>query len=273
MQHMLQPNLAAILPRRVETAIPWSHVFLSSYLVEHVAVSLKTIDYCFPLYLYKKSDSGGSGGRAGVSKYQTLFVFEPAAAYSVRHPNINADLVTSLSTAYKKPPSPEHIFHYIYAVLYSHAYRRKYAEFLKIDFPRVPFTKDSRLFHKLAEKGEELVALHLLRSNKLAKPISKCEGSGSLMVEKVTYDPKRGAVHINPDQWFTGVSPEVWEYHIGGYQVAEKWLKDRKGRILSSEEVVHYCRVITALAETIKIQQSIDDIFEGVERNLLEVHL
>jgi predicted helicase len=273
MRHMLQSNLAIILPRRVETAIPWSHVFLSNHLVEHVAVSLKTIDYCFPLYLYEKSDSGGSGRRGGFSRYQSMFVFEPAAAYSTRHSNINSKLIVSLANAYKRQPMPEEIIHYVYALLYSNAYRNKYAEFLKAHFPRVPFTKDYKPFKKLAEKGEELVELHLLKSKKLVKPIAKCDGTGDLNVVKVTYDEKKGRVNINPDKYFVSVPREVWEYHIGGYQVAEKWLKDRKAKELSSEEVAHYAKVVTAIAETIKIQESLDDLFEEVEANLLEITL
>ncbi len=273
MQHMLRANLGLVLPRRVETVIPWGHVFVAEGIVEHVAVSLKTIDYCFPLYLYEESGSGGSGRRRGFSRYQPMFVFEPAEAYSTRHANISSALLLSLSNAYKKQPTGEKIFHYIYALLYSNAYRKKYAEFLKTDFPRVPFTKDYKLFNKLAEKGEELVELHLLKSKKLVKPIAKCEGSGNLRVEKVTYDQNEARVHINPEKWFNGISPEVWEYHIGGYQVSEKWLKDRKGRELSSEEVTQYARVVTAIAETIIIQKSLDDLFGEVERNWLEVKL
>ncbi len=271
---MLQPNLALLTHRREEIQIPYTHFLVTNLISEHGVLSSKTTNYQFPLYLYnKESDSGGSSRRTGISRYQTMFVFEPATAYSVRHPNINPDLFKSLSSAYKKQPSPEQIFHYIYAVLYSNAFREKYAEFLKTDFPRVPFTKDYKLFNKLAEKGEELVELHLLKSKKLTKPISKCEGAGNLHVDKVTYDQNKARVHINSEKWFTGISIEVWEYHIGGYQVAEKWLKDRKGRQLSSEEVAHYCRVVTAIAETIRIQESLDDLFEEVEKNLLEVSL
>jgi predicted helicase len=258
MQHMLQPNLAIILPRRVETAIPWSHVFLSSHLVEHVAVSLKTIDYCCPLYCYENTDR------------HDLFCHNDSRE---RAPNLAPNLIEALKSAFKKEPSPEQIFHYIYALLYSNAYRKKYAEFLKTDFPRVPFTKSYKLFNKLAEKGEELVELHLLKSKKLANPIAKCEGSGDLRVAKVTYDRNKARVHINLGKWFVGIPPEVWEYHIGGYQVSEKWLKDRKGRELSSEEVAHYTRVVTAIAETISIQQSLDDLFAEVETSLLEVRL
>ncbi|MBM4338232.1 MAG: DNA methyltransferase [Deltaproteobacteria bacterium] len=273
MQHMLETNLGLILPRRVETAIPWGHAFVSKGVVEHVAVSLKTIDYCFPLYLYKKSDSGGSGRRSGFSKYQSMFVFEPAAAYTMRHTNINSKIFASLANTYKRQPAPEDIFHYIYALLYSNSYRKKYTEFLKTDFPRVPFTKDYKLFKVLADKGAELVELHLLQSKRLAKPIARCEGSGDLRVDKVTYDQTKTCVHINPEKWFTGILPDVWEYHIGGYRVAEKWLKDRKGRQLSSEEVVHYARVVTAIAETISFQETLDELFKEIEANLLEVKL
>jgi len=273
MQHMLEANFGLVLPRRVETDIPWGHAFVAEQVVEHVAVSLKTIDYCFPLYLYEKSGSINPGRGRGLSRYQPMFVFEPAAAYSIRHANISPNLLLSLSNGYKKQPTPEEIFHYIYALLYSNAYRKKYAEFLKTDFPRVPFTRDYKLFNKLAEKGEELAELHLLKSEKLIKPIAKCEGSGNLGVEKVTYDQNKACAHINPEKWFTGISNEVWEYHIGGYQVAEKWLKDRKGRQLSSEEVSHYTRVITAIAETIKIQKGLDELFKEVETTLLEVKL
>jgi hypothetical protein len=105
----------------------------------------------------------------------------------------------------------------------------------------------------------------------LAKPIAAFEGEGDNRVEKVTYNPKNFRVYINPVQYFTGVKSDVWDYHIGGYQVAEKWLKDRKGRTLSSEEVMHYCRVITALSETIEIQKSLDKLFEAVEHSLLDV--
>jgi predicted helicase len=258
MQHMLQSNLAIVLPRRVETAIPWSHVFLSSHLVEHVAVSLKTIDYCYPLYSYPDRDR------------HDLFSQNESGE---RVPNLAPKLIEALKSTFKKEPSPEQIFRYIYALLYSNAYRKKYAEFLKTDFPRVPFTKDYRLFNKLAEKGEELVDLHLLKSKKLAKPIAKCEGSGGLRVDKVTYDQNKTRVHINPEKWFDSIPPEVWEYHIGGYQVAEKWLKDRKGKELSSEEVAHYTKVVTAIAETISIQRFLDDLFAEVETNLLEVRL
>ena len=223
-------------------------------------VSNKTRErgYLYPLYLHPDSEK------------HDLFSLSEIGDHL---PNLAPKLIEALKSAFEKKPSPEQIFHYIYAILYSNAYRKKYAEFLKTDFPRVPFTKSYKLFNKLAEKGEELVELHLLKSKKLVKPIARCEGSGDLRVDKVTYDQNKARVHINPEKWFAGVPHEAWEYHIGGYQVAEKWLKDRKGKELSSEEVAHYARVVTAIAETISIQRFLDDLFAEVETSLLEVRL
>jgi predicted helicase len=251
-------NIGLILPKRVETKGSWQHLYVTSALTDHVAVSLKTIDYCFPLYV------GPDAGK--------LDLFSKSIS-GARDPNLALQLLTTLTSAHKKRPVPEDVFNYIYAILSSNYYRQKYTEFLKTDFPRVPFTKNALLFRKVAEKGSRLVELHLLRSAKLTPPIAKCEGSGTLDVAKVVYDPKRARVHINPDKYFTGVSTQIWEYRIGGYQVPQKWLKDRKGRTLSSEEVATYAKIITALAETMKIQESLDDLFKAVESSLLKVNL
>jgi hypothetical protein len=257
MKHMMRHNIALNTMRQTKSA-EWKHALVSDLMAPAVYVEIKDGSNLFPLYLYPDAD-----------KHDLFSQYESGD----RVPNIAPKLVEFLNSAHKKQPSPEEIFYYIYAVLYSNAYRKNYAEFLKTDFPRVPFTKDYKLFKKLAEKGEELVNLHLLKSKKLAKPIAKCEGPGELRVVKVTYDEKNGRVNINPDKYFVGVPRGVWEYHIGGYQVAEKWLKDRKGRVLSSEEVAHYARVVTAIAETISVQQDLDHLFLEVESALLEVRL
>ncbi|MEI9476298.1 MAG: type ISP restriction/modification enzyme [Deltaproteobacteria bacterium] len=112
-----------------------------------------------------------------------------------------------------------------------------------------------------------------VKSKKLGKPIRKCEGSGDLRIVKVTYNEKQECVYVNPGKYFSGVAREDWEYHIGGYQIVEKWLKDRRGRILSSEEVSHYVRTLTAIAETIEIQASLDEDFEEIEKHMLEINL
>jgi predicted helicase len=257
MKHMMHHNIALNTMRQTKSA-QWKHALVSDLMAPAVYVEIKDGSNLFPLYLYPDAD-----------RHDLFSQDEPGE----RVPNLAPKLIEALKSAFKKKPSPEQIFHYIYALLYSNAYRKKYAEFLKTDFPRVPFTKDYALFRKLAEKGEELVELHLLKSKKLSKPIAKCEGSGDLRVEKVAYDQNKARVHVNPEKWFTGIPPEVWEYHIGGYQVSEKWLKDRKGKVLSSEEVAHYARVVTAIGETISIQRFLDDLFAEVETSLLEVRL
>ncbi len=157
---------------------------------------------------------------------------------------------------------PEDIFNYAYAVFHSPTYRTRYAEFLKIDFPRLPLTSDKKLFKLLAEKGAELVTLHLMESPALNNLITGYPVTGSNEVEKVTYDEKTQRVYINKEQYFQGVPPGVWDFHIGGYQVCHKWLKDRKGRVLSKGDIAHYQKIVVALAETIRLMKEIDEDIE-----------
>jgi len=165
---------------------------------------------------------------------------------------------------------PEDVFNYIYAVFHSPIYRKRHAEFLKIDFPRVPLTSDKKLFWKLVALGRELVALHLLESPTVNDYATKYPKKGSDTVEQVRYvEPDSeavsrkpsavgGRVFINDDQYFEGVKPEWFEFHIGGYQVLQKWLKDRKGRKLSNDDITHYQRVVVAIKETIRLRSEID---------------
>ena len=153
---------------------------------------------------------------------------------------------------------PEDIFYYAYAVFHSPIYRTRYAEFLKIDFARLPLTSDKGLFKALAAKGAELVSLHLMESLALNKPITKYPITGSNTVDRVSYDGNNQQVYINKTQYFEGVPSEVWGFHIGGYQVCQKWLKDRKGRTLTYDELTHYQKVIVALKETIRLMAEID---------------
>jgi predicted helicase len=174
-----------------------------------------------------------------------------------------------MSRQFKKSPSPEEIFYYIYAVLYSETYRTKYAEFLKIDFPRVPFTKDYKLFKKMSEYGNMLAELHLLKSPELDSPISRFQGTGENRIKKLKYDDKAGVLFINKEQYFEGISQDVWNYQIGGYQVCDKWLKDRKERVLSLDEIQTYCRIVTAIWKTIEIQKVIDNFYKEIENTIL----
>ena len=164
---------------------------------------------------------------------------------------------------------PEDIFHYIYAILHSPTYRERCAEFLKIDFPRLPLISDRALFKALAEKGEELVALHLMESPVLNQLITRFPATGSNEVVKVRYvEPRQdengnevpGRVHINKTQYFEGIEPDVWVFQIGGYQVLHKWLKDRKGRKLSFDDLFHYQKIVVALKETMRLMEEIDGL-------------
>jgi len=161
----------------------------------------------------------------------------------------------------------EAVFCYVYAVLHSPAYRRRYAGFLKGDFPRIPLASDRQLFRELCGLGSRLITLHLMEADDLA-PITTYPVPGDNRVEKLRYaEPGQGAeqgrVWINATQYFKGVPPEVWEFHVGGYQVCAKWLKDRKGRQLSYDDLTHYQYVVAALAETIALMREIDEVIEA----------
>ena len=252
MRHMVHENLGLLTCR--QNTLGFHHAFVCENIVESCIVSNKTreIGYLFPLYLYPDK--------------RDMFSHEEAQE---RKPNLDPKLVKSLAEAYGKELTPEETLYYIYGVLYSNTYRSKYAEFLKIDFPRVPFTKDYELFNRMGKYGSELVSLHLLKSAELNNPVAKFQGSGDSQVEKPRYD--EGRVYINNNQYFEGIEKDVWEYQIGGYQVLDKWLKDRKGRKLSLEEIKHYCQVVTALKRTIEAQAKIDDLYPEIESETVEV--
>jgi predicted helicase len=165
-------------------------------------------------------------------------------------------------------------------VLYSNTYRTKYAEFLKIDFPRIPFTNDYDVFVKMSALGKRLVDLHLLQSSELDPPIAKFQGAGDSAVNKVALNlmkrisdykglNERGnRVYINDTQYFEGVTKEVFEYQIGGYQVLSKWLKDRKGRYMTLEDSIAYSKIATSISKTIEIQKEINLLYPSVETSI-----
>jgi len=264
MGHIIKgDNIGLIMPKRVETKIPWQHIFCTNEIVDHVAVSLKTIDYLFPLYLYCKKNNPIKRHSDSV-----VMLFEPKADYGSRKPNLSPALIEQLTKNYKKTPTPEQILFYIYTVLFSNTYRTKYVEFLKIDFPRIPFTQRYKIFSKMAKYGKRLVDLHLLKSTELDLPVAKFQGKGNKKVEKVRYEKER--VYVNKDQYFERIKQEIWEYQIGGYQVCAKWLKDRKGKQLSLDDIKHYCNIVTALKKTMEIQKAIDKIYPEVEKKTVE---
>jgi len=268
MQHMLRFNKALLCFRRIRDEI--SHrVFVADKLVDKTILSPRDNVTAFPLYLYTTpEDTEG-----------TLFATEEVT----REPNLSPKFIAAVKERLglefvpdgkgdlEATFGPEDIFHYAYAVFHSPTYRERYAEFLKIDFPRLPLTSDLALFRALAEKGEELVALHLMESPVLNQLITRFPATGSNEVVRVRYiEPRQnedevskeipGRVYINKAQYFEGVEPDVWEFQIGGYQVLHKWLKDRKGRKLSFDDLFHYQRIVVALKETMRLMEEIDGL-------------
>jgi len=290
MQHFLSNNLGLVTMRQYvyDAVTSYNYIFCTSDIIDN-RFFISNRGHCsvFPLYIYPEKDKSKKKAFGSA-----MMLFEPEAEYAVRKPNLSAEFMEGLARAYKKTPSPEEIFYYIYAVLYSETFRTKYAEFLKIDFPRVPFTKDYKLFKKMSEYGNRLVNLHLLKSQELDSPIARFQVEGNNRVEKPKYTPslnpspqgretscpsplvgegwvRGGRVYINKEQYFEGISGEVWSYQIGGYQVCDKWLKDRKERVLSLDEIQTYCRIVTAIQETIKIQRAIDKVYAALEMDVI----
>ncbi|MCK4389053.1 MAG: N-6 DNA methylase [Desulfobacterales bacterium] len=264
MRHMLAgKNVGLITSRQVLRE--FRHVFVANRITNFN--SLDTAGrfgsgYLFPLYLYPDTSK--------------MDLFSHLEASAERKPNLEPKLIAALKSAYGKKPAPKDIFCYIYAVLYAKTYREKYAQFLKIDFPRIPFTTDFKLFQSLAALGKRLVDLHLLRSEELDPPVARFQGQGDDRVARTKskgflYEPKEERVRINKTQYFEPVPLELWEYQIGGYQVLAKWLKDRRDRVLSLEEIKTYCRIVTSIQRTIALQEEIDALYPQAEAKIVKI--
>jgi predicted helicase len=253
MDSMNKPNLGLIAARQTKEDFA---ILAAPCVCTHKIVTVYDRSFMFPLYLYPaKNEMQFDGGK--------------------RRPNLNPEFINDVSDKLgltfiedgqgdlEQTFGPEDVFNYAYAVFHSPIYRTRYAEFLKIDFPRLPLTSDKALFKALAEKGAELASLHLMESSILNKSITKYPITGSNEVEKLSYDDNNQRIYINKAQYFEGVPTEIWNFHIGGYQVCEKWLKDRKGRSLTYDERVHYQKIIVALKETIRLMKEIDELIPG----------
>jgi predicted helicase len=245
MREMIFSNLCILLPKQTKDS--WSAI-VSNCIAGHKSASVYDISSAFPLYVYP------------IEKQDLLE--NPAAE---KRANFAPEFLHDVKNKLGKV-SPEALFAYLYAVLYSPAYRARYAEFLKRDFPRVPITTDRKRFDALAALGQQLINLHVMHVH--AKPVCTYPVAGNNRVDKVEYRqdaesstaPDNGRLHINKEQYFADVPEAVWNYHIGGYQVAHKWLKDRKGRLLTFDDLQHYQHVLAALAETIRLQTEIDKV-------------
>lgn len=249
MQHfLLGENIGLVIPKISQED---NCFFISDEMIAHKLCSAYDSNSTFPLYLYHQS------------------IINDESSPIERTPNLDFALVDRISvrlglkfTSEKENSTgafaPIDLLDYIYAVLHSPNYREKYKEFLKIDFPRVPYPDNQDQFWQLVALGGQLRQVHLLKSTIFNKPSSQYPVNGNNIVGKPHYD--QGKVFINDTQYFTDVAQSVWAFYIGGYQPAQKWLKDRRERTLSFEDIVHYQKIITALTETERLMASIAKI-------------
>jgi len=233
MQHMLQENLGIITRRQMLP--PFNYVFVSDSIISDSII--RTVDgkgseSLFPLYLYR--DSSGK----------------------TKEPNIKSEFFEHLSNLYGKKISPEDIFNYIYAVLYSNLYRQTYSEFLEYDFPRVPFVQKFDLFKKLSNLGNKLILLHTEKKKLSTK--THFDIVGSNIVTSPKYSDNK--VYINEKQYFQDISKQIWKFSIGSYPVLLKWLKSRKERELTTNDIEQFLQIVEIIKETISIMQKIDSI-------------
>ena len=237
--HLLHPNNIALLTVRQIADGDWTHVGVSQELIDICMLSTKTKENTFAFPLYTVAEDALSN----ISEETELY------------PNLNPDIVNSIEQKVGQGTlSPEEIFDYVYGVLHSKDYREKYKEFLKIDFPKVPYPKDAAHFRYFENIGRELRHLHLMQNSASWKIETTYPVSGSNKVETLRYDD--GKVFINETQYFGNVPKETWELFIGGYQPAQKWLKDRKGKQLGFEDIRHYQEIIYSLTKTQEIIQT-----------------
>lgn len=247
--HLLNENLALCIPKNQESAgsTVFDGVFCADRPVE-LNLFRRGGAFVLPLWLYQDEDLLSEGSTAVTA-------------------NLAADYLSALKAAVGGIRiKPEDIFAYIYAVLYAPSYRARYADFLKRSFPRIPMPEDADAFRAISTLGHELIALHLLR--KSGPSVTKFPKAGSNKVERIDFcenpkNPAVGRVEINDDQYFDGVPRSVWDFTIGGYPIAHKWLKDRKGRLLTFDELKTYGQIISAINETIRLQAEIDEELQG----------
>jgi predicted helicase len=254
MQHFTKgKNIGLVIGRQgqVVGSMTWNLSFITNSMTDF-NVYYRGGGNTYPLYIYPETNGQKTIGQT-----------------TERTPNLNAEIVKQITdklglifTNEKETTentfAPIDILDYIYAVLHSPTYREKYKEFLKIDFPRVPYPKDKETFWKLVKLGGEIRHIHLLESPTVEKYITRYPMGGKNQVDKISFENSK--VWINSEQYFDGVPKIAWEFYIGGYQPAQKWLKDRKGRELSFEDILHYQKIIVALTETDRIMKEIDKI-------------
>lgn len=233
MQHFLsKDNIALDICRQV-ISDTWKHVFVVKQIVDDSFVSNRSRErgYCLPLYLYTHQNE--------------------------KIPNLNKEIWNEMNEIVGET-TPENILDYIYAVLHSPTYREKYEEFLKTNFPRVPYPENREKFFALTKIGEELRNLHLMISRRVNEITTTFSEAGNNEVDKILYKDRN--VYINETQFFGNISEIAWSFCVGGYQPAQKYLKDRKGKKLSNNEIEHYQKIVKVLTETDRLMKDIDRI-------------
>jgi len=234
-KHLVDKDNIALLTCRQQSTFDFAHVFVTKELADICVVSLQTKEtgYVLPLYLFADDGTKTSG--------------------------LDRTMIERIESVVGRT-TPEKVFDYVYAVLHTLSFRKKYKELLKIDFPRIPLPQAKKQFDQLVSYGKELRELHLMRSPKVSEFVTTYPEAGLNLVEKPTY--KDGKVWINKEQYFGGVPQPAWEFYIGGYQPAQKWLKDRKGRELSSDDISHYQKIVKVLVETERVMGEIDKVWK-----------
>jgi predicted helicase len=247
MNHLKKSNIALIVCRQQKT-MGFQHCFVTQIIGDGNSISIHSRErsYFFPLYTYPNTEN------------------EQTNLFQEKTANFSPKFLTAIKEKLGYIPTPEAIFYYIYAIFHSPTYRQRYAEFLKIDFPRVPLTNNDHLFKQLGKIGQTLVNLHLMKSPLLDTLITDYhEGDQSdRTITQITYHENSQKVTINKSAYFVGITETVWNFKIGGYQVLDKWLKDRKkaNYCLTDEDILHYQTIVVALSKTIELMAEIDKI-------------
>jgi len=251
--HILNKDNLILLFTKSLTSDYFAHSFISSNLVERGLLSSQTSEstYQAPLYLYGKKD-----------------ILENENTKEV---NFTKEFQNYIAKKTYSSTTPEEILGYIYAILYTPIYRKKYYEYLKIDYPKIPFTDNAKKFYKLSENGTKLMNLHLLKTTPNNQNIVLDFVTDSADFDKVSYTIKKlpsneryknETIYLNEDLCIRGVSQVVWNYTIGGYQVIDKWLKYRANYKCSRNELEHLVNICKILNETIAIQNKLDELYE-----------
>ena len=255
MKHLRKENTSLCLIKVNSSVDGLFKVLVTSGITDKTLLSSKDNTNIFPLYVYKEN----MGQEERIVNFNKELYDKIAKGLNYL-PCYDDNLLVDPTSEYNGVLYPQALFDYIYAVLHSPSYRERYKEFLKIDFPRIPYPTDWEKFRDLAEKGEELRQLHLMEDLPSKTGIT-FPVAGTLQVDCYRWEQNR--VYINSDQYFEGVPESAWNFFIGGYQPAQKWLKDRKGMTLGFEDVKHYQRIIYVLQQTERLMQEIDGITDN----------